>query len=541
MDLRFFLNSLPITLFYTYYYLQKSIIFYYNITPLQFRDIFSYDANNFYSLPNKKTATGKTTVINEKDWIFMKLTASLDENMKALEEVFPIGISFDIMVKPLRLGETRACLVGINGLCRSEVLYSVLSNLQDPLFTKDSRVTDLERYLAAKIGFIQSEATSDPEAVIRHILSGPSVLFVDGFDKAIVIDARSYPHRGIDEPDTERVVKGAKDGFIEVLLSNTALIRRRIRNPKLVFRMYTVGSSSRTDVAVCYLQGIAADDIIREIDNKLNALNITTLTMGSKSLEELIVKKRFLNPLPSIFLTERPDVACSYIAEGHVAVIVDNSPSVIILPCTVFHFTQAPEDYYKGISTGNYIRLIRFACILISLLAMPVYLLSCDFTLRLFFYVLITDLCLDFFKHSSAHAAGSFSGSLALIGGLILGEAAIELNWTSTEAIFYAAATMLATLSLSSIELGEAIRLYRLFLIILTGLFDIWGFAAGCLLILISAATTPTFAGRGYFWPLIPFNLKALGRLLFRCPTSAAQPIVSNRREKKLRKAPPNT
>ena len=263
--------------------------------------------------------------------------------------------------------------------------------------------------------------------------------------------------------------------------------------------------------------------------------------MGAKSLEELLVKKRWYNPLPSIHVTERPDVACSYLAEGHILILVDNSPSVLILPCTIFQFTQSPEDYYKSPSVGTYFRLVRFGCVLASLLLLPLFLLLTtrfpEFSLRLgllaspdigpirmFFFVMAVEFALDLFKYSAAHSSSRFSGSLSVIGGLIIGDIAIEMNWASVEVIFYAAITLLTTLSLSSIEFGDAIRLYRIFLIATTGAFGLWGFWCGLFLVLLSAATTPTFAHMSYFWPLFPWNKAALKTLLFRSPTFLAQP-----------------
>ena len=265
--------------------------------------------------------------------------------------------------------------------------------------------------------------------------------------------------------------------------------------------------------------------------------------MGAKSLEELLVKKRWCNPLPCFHMTERPDVACSYLTEGHILLMVDTSPTVIILPCTIFQFTQSPEDYYKSPSVGNYIRIIRFACLLVSLLLMPVFLLLGMYAdvlpdsfnvltadpigpIKLFVYVVFIELGLDLFKYSSSHATSGFSQSLSIVGGLVISDIAINLQWASTEVIFYGAATMLATLSLANIEFAEGIRLYRIFLVLCTGFFKLPGFIIGLSLIILSIITTPTFANKSYFWPLYPFNWKALRTLLFRYPTSKAQPTT---------------
>lgn len=471
----------------------------------------------------------------------MKLTTSLKENIAAAHTLLPIGDSFDIITRELSLGDTPAYLLGINGMCKTDVLQRIFSDLQNPVYMRDNVVEQLKRYMSARIGYAQVQLESDWDNLLRQLLSGPVVLLVDGFDQALVLDVRSYPARGISEPDAEPVLRGARDGFVETMLFNANLIRRRIRSPRLTFRLCCVGSDSKTDVALAYVDDLADPGLVERISQSLSGLKVSSLTMGAKSLEELLVKKRWYNPLPSMHLTERPDVACSYLMEGHVLLIVDNSPTVLILPCSIFQFTQSPDDYYSSPLVGSYFRLARFACILVSLVLMPLYLLltayfpdiSAQYHLldsadagpvTIFFYVLAVEFILDLFKYSAAHSTSRFSGSLSIVGGLIIGDIAVELNWASVEVLFYAAVTLLATLSLSSTEFADGLRLYRLFLILVTGLCGLWGFAIGLALVCLSVATTPTYGGYSYLWPLFPFNWQALKTLLLRYPTFRAQP-----------------
>lgn len=471
----------------------------------------------------------------------MKLSENLMENINYSKELFPIDKSFDLITRNLILRETKAYWLGVNGFCKTDILQQIISDLQNPLYNETSLVCNIQKFMNSKIGFAQAELTDDWDVIAKNVLSGPSVLFIDGFNQAILLDTRTYPTRSIHEPDTEKVTQGARDGFVETLLFNANLIRRRIRSPKLTFSVRYIGTDSKTDVAVAYVDGLADDDLLQKLHEKLDSLQVTSLTMGSKSLEELLVQKRWYNPLPSIQVTERPDVACSYLMEGHILVIVDNSPTVIILPCTIFQFTQSPDDYYKSPSVGNYFRAIRFGCILVSLLLLPLLLLLSNYIpalpagwhpitteqigpIKLFLYVLFVEIGLDLFKYSSSHSSDRFSSSLSIVGGLIISDVAIQLNWANLEVIFYAAATLLSTLALSSIEFGEAIRIYRIFLVLSTGFFGLWGFIIGFTLMIISIFTTPTFANKSYFWPLFPFQWNALKTLLFRYPTAKSQP-----------------
>ncbi len=474
------------------------------------------------------------------DYIMM-LTRSLEENIAAARTLLPIDTSFDIITRDLLLGETRACLLGINGMCKTEVLQRIFSDLQNPEYMNDNVVKHLKQYMEARIGYAQVQLEGDWDKLLRQLLSGPAVLLVDGFDQALILDVRSYPARGISEPDAEPVLRGARDGFVETMLFNANLIRRRIRSPRLTFRLCSVGRDSKTDVALAYVDDLADPELVQQAADSLSRLQVSSLTMGAKSLEELLVKKRWYNPLPSMHLTERPDVACSYLMEGHVLIIVDNSPTVLILPSTVFQFTQSPDDYYSSPLVGSYFRLARFACIPASLVLMPLFLLITsrypDISARyhlldsadagpvtVFFYVLAVEFILDLFKYSASHSASRFSGSLSIVGGLIIGDIAVELNWASVEVLFYAAVTLLATLSLTSTEFADGLRLYRLFLILVTGLGGLWGFVLGLALVALSVATTPTYGGYSYLWPLYPFNWQALKTLLLRYPTFRAQP-----------------
>ncbi len=471
----------------------------------------------------------------------MQLTSNLDENIALFKQLLPIGKSFDLVARELYLGRTRAYFITINGMCRSEVLQQIFSDLQNPVYTQNDTVENITKYVSAKIGYTQVELSRDIPKIIRQLLSGPSILIIDGFDQAIIMDVRSYQTRSVEEPDTEHVTKGARDGFVETMLFNTNLIRRRIRSTGLTFELLSVGTHSQTDIAVGYVGNLVDQELLTKVRNKLSSINVSALTMGFKSLEELLVKKGWLHPMPCIHNTERPDVACSYLLEGHIVIIVDNSPSVLILPCSVFQFTQSPADYYNSPLTGCYFRLVRFLCIPISLFLMPAfYLITAyypDFAvksrllssadqskLELTIFVFAAEFLLDLFKYSCAHSASRFSGSLSIIGGLIIGDVAVQLQWASTEILFYTAITLLTTLSLASLELGNSLRIYRLFLLIGTVIFGLWGFIGCSVLILLSIVTTPTFGGTGYLWPLIPFNWKALKTLLIRYPTFRAQP-----------------
>lgn len=432
-------------------------------------------------------------------------------------------------------------------MCDLQTIQWLFADIEATNFqTGAKNASSLPQYVKDQFFYAQISFSNSPKEMLDNLLCGPCLLILDGYEQGLIIDTRQYPSRGVEEPDTERVIQGSKDGFTETLLTNCNLIRRRLRYPGLTFSLSKIGTLSNTDVAIAYLEKQCDSKLVKELQNKLNSLQTATLTMGIHSLQELLIKKSMLHPMPSAFLTARPDVACSYLAEGYILLMVDTSPFALVLPCHLFQFLQNPEDYYKSPPVGTYTRFVRLLCLLLSLFLMPTFLLFClepgwlpNFlqglipeTLHptaIFIYVLFVELGLDLFKYASAHSANAYSGAFAIIGGLLLSDMAISLQWTNEEVIFYGAATLLASLGITSVELADAIKLYRLFLILVTGLFAFLhlpgvGYLLGVVLTLISIITTPVFSRNKYLWPLYPLHPRALGRLLFRYPTNKIQP-----------------
>ncbi len=488
----------------------------------------------------------------------MNLSKSLQDNINTVSELLPLNKSFDLITRRLTLCHIDCFFIGINGYLDSRILHNLLSDLQDIRFsdlqpTQNFPSEIIRERLMDAIPAAQVKYYDDWDELLKNLLSGPFLLFFEGVDKGFCIDIRTYPARSIEEPENEKVVRGSKDGFVETLLLNANLIRRRIRSPKLTFEITNVGTQSKTDVALAYVDGEVDTDLLNQIRKKIASMNVSALTMGTQSMEELLSPRKWYHPLPSLFRTERPDVACSYLLEGYILLLVDTTPSVLILPASIFQHSQSPEDYYKPPLIGTYIRFYRFLCVLLSLFLMPSFLLfsmnpqllpsgvsllpTGDLSpIRIFIYVLFAEIALDLFRYSSSHSPSSLSGAFSIVGGLLIGDVAVKLQWASSEIIFYAAATVLASLSLSSIELSDAIRMYRLFLVLCTGIGGllpaetfplsggILGFLIGSFFIALSIITTPAPLGRSYFWPLIPFNWKALRTLLFRYPVKRKQP-----------------
>jgi stage V sporulation protein AF len=452
-----------------------------------------------------------------------------------MKQILPIERSFDVIARDIIIGAREACLIFIDGFVKDEIMIWILESLQSMTeneFGKDV----IKQLIKTRIGYIEVEAVKDIKKIESLILSGAVVLIVDGENEAILIDVRQYPVRTPEEPDLEKVTRGSRDGLVETLIFNTALIRRRLRDPNLIFDIRSVGTRSRTDVVIAYIEGLVDENLLSEVQDRITGIDIGALVMAEKTLEELIVKKRWYNPLPQVKFTERPDVVAAHLMEGHIAIIVDTSPSVMILPATLFHFTQHAEDYYQNITVGTYIRWIRFIGMLSAFILLPLWLLLVfnkqylpDFLqflgpkestpIPLFLQFILLEFGLDLLRISSIHTPNALTTSLGIIGGLILSEFAVDVGLFVPETVLYMALAGIGTFATPSMEFSMAIRIFRLLLLILTGLFNVYGFIAAIIIIFIITFSTGSFKyGKKYTWPLIPFEWKPLSNILFRKP-----------------------
>ena len=474
----------------------------------------------------------------------MNLSTKVNENIKVIKEKLPIENSFDVIGRELIIGNKDAYLVFIDGFAKDDIMLWILETLQN-LQENEINIDTITTLFKKKIAYLEVETFKDVTQLESAVLSGALALVIDGEETGLIIDAREYPVRGPQEPDLERVTRGSRDGLVETIIFNTALIRRRVRDPKLTFEITNVGQRSKTDVVFAYIDDLADKDLLDEIKKKVDNINIPSLIMAEKTLDELMIKKKWYNPLPQVRFTERPDVVAAHLLEGHIAIIVDTSPSVMLLPTTLFHFTQHAEDYYQTPLVGTYIRWIRFLGMFSALFLLPLWLLLVNnkeilpaylqflgaketSTIPIFVQFILLEFGLDLLKVSSIHTPSTLSTSLGIIGGLILSEFAVKVGFFVPETILYMALAAIGTFTTPSIEFAHAIRIFRLFLLILTGLFGNYGFAAGTLIILIIIFTTKTFkTAKKYTWPLFPFDGNALSNILFR------KPIVQIKNNKK--------
>ena len=466
-------------------------------------------------------------------------------NIALLDDILHPEKNFDLIKKPLKVGPDEMTLYYIDGFIKDTVMmklmmsFLALDSMTLPAEADDPaeapHTAAAVRFCARALPYVETDVVDSVELAVQMVLSGAALLLGSPFGaSAIVVDARSYPARETTEPEGDKVMRGARDGFVETLIFNTALIRRRIRNPALAMQYLSVGASSKTDIVICYLSDRADASLVEKIKSKLSSVQTDALAMGHESLAEVLIKRRWYNPFPKIRYTERPDTAAAQLMEGSVLILCDTSPQVMILPTSIFDFMQETNDFYFPPLTGTYIRLVRHVVFWLTLFLTPTWYLLImhpdvlpawlSFVIPtetgripILAQLLLVEFMIDGLRMASLNTPSMLSNSLSVVGGLILGDFAVDIGWLIPEVILYMAFVAIANFTQRSYELGYAFKFMRMGLLILTALGGVWGYGAGVLLIVVLLLTNVTVTGmRHYLYPLIPFDGKALKSLFFR-------------------------
>ena len=466
-----------------------------------------------------------------------QLATHYGENIRRIDELLGVGRSCDLVARDLVIGGRRARLWVIDGYGRDAILERMgafwLSLRPEQL----GILTRMQDFADQFITFTETGVVSDVDEIVTAVLLGKTLLLMEGLSGGALMDAKDYPSRSVEEPADGKVLRGSHDGFLEAVVPNMALLRRRIRDPHLTMEGRKVGGRSRTDVVLCYLDDRVDQKLLAQLRKKLDDIDVYSLSMGQESVAEAIRPRQWWNPFPKIRYTERPDTAAATVMEGDIVLMVDNSPAVMLLPTTIFDFTQEANDFYFPPLVGTYLRLVRMAVMLLSLFVTPVWFLLVNVpgrlphwlqflaepepcALPLLAQLLAVEFLIDLLKLASLNTPDALSNSFSMLGALILGDFAVQAAWLTPEVLVYMAFVSIAGFSQPSFELGYAVKLLRMLLLILSAVFDLWGLAAGIALVVFLLAANRPVAGPGYLYPLLPFDGKALKRLLLREPIS---------------------
>ncbi|KIR03220.1 Stage V sporulation protein AF (SpoVAF) [Lachnospiraceae bacterium TWA4] len=455
------------------------------------------------------------------------MTNNLNETMNQLNSLIPINQSFDLVCRPITIAGKNACLYMIDGFTDGGLTERILQFL----LTKKELPEDAQSFLQELLPNSQASLEKEIPNLVSFILTGLTVLLIDGYSEAFVLDIRNYPARGIEEPEKDRTLRGSRDGFVETIACNTALIRRRIRSPHLVHEMLHAGRNSYTDIVLCYLDN-RIDKTLTKIKDRISYLQVDSLTMNQESLAECLFPYKWINPFPKFKYTERPDTAAACILEGNLVILVDNSPAAMILPSSIFDIIEEADDYYFPPITGTYLRFSRFITFIMALILTPLFLLLMQnpgfipeplkfiavkdtVNVPLVWQFLILEFAIDGLKLASLNTPSMLTTPLSIMAALVVGEFSVSSGWFNSEVMLYMAFVVISTYTQNNMELGYALKFMRLILLICTGLFNTWGVILGIVFLILSIGLNKTIAGKSYLYPLIPFSLKnALVRFL---------------------------
>ena len=463
---------------------------------------------------------------------YVPVEKNIDETQKILEDKLGFGKSFDVGQREIVVMERRIQLYYVTGLVDSELVVDLMTQLL-LLNSLPHPNDDVFQTIHNRLVHQQVTVTDKVNDICTSVLSGLVAIIVDKETQAFVVDVRSYPGRGPSEPDTEKTVRGSRDGYTENIIVNTALTRRRIRTGKLRNIILKVGDQSKTDVVLMYIEDIADQSMVDEVKHRIEQVKVDGLTMTDKELEEFITGQVY-NPYPLVRYTERPDVVAAHLYQGMIAIIVDTSPSVMIGPVTLFDHLTSVEEYRQTPAVGTFLRLIRYAGIIVSVFLMPTWLLFVlhpeylpDFlnfigpqeegNIPIVLQVISGEIGMEFLRLASIHTPTAISSALGIVSAILIGQVAVDVGLFGPEILFYVAIGALGAFVTPSYELGLANKMFKLFIIVGTALLGLWGYIGTIVVGLIFLATMKSF-GKPYLYPLIPFNFKALLKSVIRYP-----------------------
>lgn len=442
-----------------------------------------------------------------------RIMGTLEENVAYMNEVLPVKESFDLVQRDIVIGGRKSSFFFIDGFTKDDTMLKIMTSFFS--VTEEKMPDSATEFSKLIVPYVEVDTLAEFDGIIKNLLSGTTCLFVDGYEACIVIDCRTYPARGVDEPYNDKSLRGPRDGFVETIVFNTALMRRRIRDPHLVMKMTEIGESSRTDVAVCYMDDRVDQQLLKNLNSRLEKIHVDALCMTQQTLAEELFKRKWFNPFPKFKFTERPDTAASCLLEGKVVILVDNSPSAMILPTSIFDMIEEANDYYFPTITNVYLKISRALITIATVFVTPLFLLFMQnlewlpevfafvaikdtVNIPLVFQLLILELAIDGLRLAAMNTPSMLSTPLSVIAGIVMGEFSVRSGWFNSEVMLYMAFVAVANYTQPNFELGYALKFMRLLLLVLTAMFNWVGFLAGCIVVVLSIACNKTLSGRSY-------------------------------------------
>lgn len=442
-----------------------------------------------------------------------KVFSKRDKNVDYMNQMLPVEDSFDIVQRDIQIGGKDATFYFIDGFTKDESMLKIMDSFFN--IKEEDMPKNAAAFATTCIPYVEVDVIGDFDQIFRNLLSGVTCLFIDGYQACLAIDCRTYPARSVDEPDKDKSLRGSRDGFVETIVFNTALMRRRIRDRHLVMKMLEVGESSRTDVALCYMEDRVDQELLKNLNYRIRDIKVDDLRMNQQSLAECLFKRKWYNPFPKFKFTERPDTAAACLLEGKVVILVDNSPSAMILPTSILDIIEEANDYYFPTLTGMYLKISRALITFLTIFLTPVFLLFMQnlswlpkifafvavkdtVNIPLIFQLLMLEVAIDGLRLAALNTPSMLSTPLSVIAGLVMGEFSVKSGWFNAEVMLYMAFVAVANYTQPNFELGYALKFMRLELLVLTAVFNWIGFLAGTVIVICSICFNKTLSGRSY-------------------------------------------
>lgn len=450
------------------------------------------------------------------------LSERLSTNVKAIKAL--LGESPDVEIRLLEAGVDRTpiAVVYTSGIVDTRRVNQFVDHFLQKDTTLTSDPSAFAYVKACVMASGEAKTIRDRDSAVLSILSGETVVFVHGSDEAVAFDTRGGDKRHVEEPSSQVVIRGPKEGFTESIGTNVALIRRRIRTPNLRLELVKIGRQTQTDVCMMYIEGIADDGVVRSIRKRLRAID-TDAVLGSGYIEQMIEDFE-LTPFPTIYNTERPDSVAGNLLEGRVAIVVDGTPFVLVAPVTFFMFFQATEDYYQRPIAATAIRLLRYGAFLISLFGPSIYVAAITFHQEMIptqllvslaaqresvpfpalIEVLVMEITFEILREAGIRMPRAIGQAVSIVGALVIGQAAVEAGIISPAMVIVVSITGISSFSTPSYDMALAIRLLRFSVIMSAAILGFYGIAIVSIIILGHMCGLRSF-GVSYMAPLSPF------------------------------------
>lgn len=465
---------------------------------------------------------------NQKDF----LKTSLQQNIQTLKDA--LGKSSDIIIREIRIGKEGTIKAGViytDGLTDTPSLQNfILETLM-----LDIKEIDLQRKrspeqnlisvlkdVALTVGEIKEETSFD--VILTSLLSGDTIILLDGYAQGLIIANRQWAERGVTEPTAQTVVRGPREGFTENLRINTALIRRKLKDPNLWMESKVIGTRTKTNIAIVYISDIADDKIVKEVSLRLDRIDIDGI-LESGNIEGFIQDSTY-SPFSTIYNTERPDVVAAALLEGRIAILVDGTPFVLLVPALFIQFFQSPEDYYERTVFGSLIRTLRFIAFIISLLAPALFIAITTYHQSMlppallislaaqregvpfpaFVEALIMEVTFEILREAGIRMPRSIGTAMSIVGAFVIGTAAVEAGLISAMMVIIVSITAISNFVSPSYEMAIAVRILRFVFMALAASFGLFGIMVGFIALILHLCSLRSF-GVPYMSPIAPFNI----------------------------------